>query len=73
MAGLEPTGPPGALCAAGHTNVGILLLLAMYDRWDIDGLSTAMHPQTGASMVSVYDGYAGGTGLAERNYWVEHD
>jgi DEAD/DEAH box helicase domain-containing protein len=58
----------GGLHAVEHAAIGILPLFAMCDRWDIGGLSTPHHPDTGLPQIFIYDGYPGGVGITERGF-----
>ena len=67
----EPFAPDqllGSLHALEHGQIAVLPLIAMCDRWDIGGLSTNAHPQTGGPTFFIYDGHPGGVGITHRGY-----
>jgi DEAD/DEAH box helicase domain-containing protein len=58
----------GTLHASEHALIAMLPLWAMCDRWDIGGLSTNSHADTGRPTIFVYDGHPGGVGITERGF-----
>jgi DEAD/DEAH box helicase domain-containing protein len=58
----------GALHATEHAQIAVLPLIAMCDRWDIGGLSTNFHAQTGGAAIFIYDAHPGGIGIAREAF-----
>ncbi len=70
-ASLQARGPHhvlGSLHATEHAAISLLPLLALCDRGDLGGISTPLHPQVGCGAVFVYEGHAGGVGIAPRAF-----
>jgi len=58
----------GSLHAMEHAQIAVLPLIAMCDRWDIGGLSTNAHLQTGGPTIFIYDGHPGGVGITRQGF-----
>ena len=59
----------GTIHAIEHASIGILPLIALCDRNDIGGVSHPSHPDTdGCAAIFIYDGHAGGVGIARNAY-----
>ncbi len=63
----------GGLHGVEHAFIGTMPFHVMADRWDIGGLSTINHPDTGEATIFVYDGYQGGIGLSEKAFYLFED
>ncbi len=58
----------GGLHAVEHAIIAMSPIFAMCDRWDVGGLSTPLHPDTGEATIFIYDGFEGGIGISETLY-----
>lgn len=66
--GLNAVELAGAAHGAEHCAIGLLPMFAPCDRWDIGGVSTILHPDTGCCTIVVHDGHPGGAGFADRGF-----
>ncbi|RMB62361.1 DEAD/DEAH box helicase [Tessaracoccus antarcticus] len=68
--GWAPLEMGAAAHAIEHTAIGLLPAFAPCDRWDIGGVSTPLHPETGLATIFVHDGLPGGAGFAAHAFDV---
>ncbi|MBW2053997.1 MAG: DUF1998 domain-containing protein, partial [Deltaproteobacteria bacterium] len=63
----------GGIHAIEHAAIGLFPLFALCDRDDMGGISYPIHPDLGKGAVFIYDGHAGGVGLARSGFEVLGD
>lgn len=56
----------GGLHAVEHGMIAMAPLYAMCDQWDLGGMSTPLHTDTGKPTIFIYDAFEGGIGIAEK-------
>ncbi len=71
--GWAPLEMGAAAHAMEHTAIGLLPAFAPCDRWDIGGVSTPVHPETGLATIFVHDGLPGGSGFAAHAFEVAQE
>ena len=64
--GITPDKLPGSLHGAEHVLISAMPRYVLCDRSDIGGVSIPLHIDTAAPTIFIYDGIAGGIGLAEK-------
>ena len=67
-AAITPRQLAGAIHAAEHAAIGLMPLIATCDRWDLGGVSTPLHQDTGLTTIFIHDAYPGGAGISERGF-----
>jgi len=58
----------GGIHAVEHAAIALFPLFALCERDDVGGISTPLHIQVAKGAIFIYDGYAGGVGLAEASF-----
>jgi DEAD/DEAH box helicase domain-containing protein len=58
----------GGIHAVEHAAIALFPLFALCERDDVGGISTPLHVQVAKGAIFIYDGYAGGVGLAEASF-----
>jgi len=58
----------GGIHGLEHAMISIIPFHVMCDRFDIGGVSTPHHKDTGKATIFIYDGFEGGIGLTEKAY-----
>lgn len=60
----------GGLHGLEHALISMIPYHSMCERWDVGGVSSPSHPDTGYPSVFIYDAYEGGIGIAEKSYSI---
>lgn len=60
----------GSIHALEHSQIAMLPVFALCDRWDLGGVSYWSQPQLDQPAIFIYDGHAGGAALAEQGFEI---